>query len=147
VTYRYYLVFVLPIAALLVRDPDGPPGSGIFDRLGDRRRVIGICVSLAAVLSIVPIVLPGPRIPLPVPIHTGDLGAATGSTLVNSTTVTVAPLLWLIACVAIIVSYARRPAPEAEVDTSTTAVSGRTYTGKRVLGRGNRRSYIPEPLS
>ena len=32
-SYRYYLVFVLPVAALVVRDPDGPPGSGIFDRL------------------------------------------------------------------------------------------------------------------
>ena len=124
VTYRYYLVFVLPIAALLVRDPDGPPGSGIFDRLGDRRRVIGICVSLAAVLSMVPIVLPGPRLQLPVPIHTGDLGAATGSTLVNSTTVTVTPLLWLIACAAIIVSYARRPVSGAWTDAPTTEVSG-----------------------
>jgi len=29
----YYLVFVLPVAALVARDPDGPPGTGIFDRL------------------------------------------------------------------------------------------------------------------
>jgi hypothetical protein len=123
VTYKYYLVFVLPVAALVVRDPDGPPGSGIFDRLGDRRRAIGICVSLAAALSIAPIVLPGPQMGIPFPIHTGDLGAATGSTLINNTTMTVAPLLWLIACAAIIVSYARRPAPGAELDTSTTAVS------------------------
>ncbi len=53
--FKYYLVFALPIAALVVRDPDGPPGSGIFDRLaglGDRRRAVGICVSLAATLSI-----------------------------------------------------------------------------------------------
>ncbi len=44
VSSRYYLIFVLPIAALLARDPDGPPGSGIFDRLetlGDRRRAVG----------------------------------------------------------------------------------------------------------
>src|SRR5215217_903820 len=52
-SYRYYLVFALPVAALVARCPDGPPGSGIFDRLnilGDRRRAVGICVGVAAAL-------------------------------------------------------------------------------------------------
>ena len=53
ITFFYYLVFVLPVAALVVRDPDGPPGAGVFDQLaihGGRRRAVGICVSLAAAL-------------------------------------------------------------------------------------------------
>ena len=32
----YYLVFVLPVAALVARDPDAPPGAGIFDSLATR---------------------------------------------------------------------------------------------------------------
>ena len=35
--FHYYLVFVLPVAALIVRDPLGPPGTGIFDQCGTRR--------------------------------------------------------------------------------------------------------------
>jgi hypothetical protein len=128
VAWRYYLVFVIPVAALLVRDPAGPPGSGIFDGLGDRRRAIGLCVTLATALTIVPIVVGGQQIPVPFPIVTGDLGAPLGHTLVNNTTTMVVPLLWLIACVAVIVSYARRPAPEAETNTPSTAVSGEPTT-------------------
>jgi hypothetical protein len=92
VSNTYYLVFALPVAALVVRDPDGPPGSGVFDRLairGDRRRAVGICVTLAAALSVVQISMPYEWFP---------------------TTVVLAPTAWLIACAAIIVSYARRHA-------------------------------------
>ena len=56
-------------------DPDGPPGSGIFDRstaLGDRRRAVGICVSLAAALSIAHIALPFRPIEVPI---AGQMGA------------------------------------------------------------------------
>jgi hypothetical protein len=98
-TYHYYLVFALPVAALVARDPDGPPGSGIFDRLaalGDRRRAVGVCVSLAAALSIAHITVPGPP--------TGPKSIVTTAAL--------APDLWLIASALIIVSYARRPAPQ-----------------------------------
>jgi hypothetical protein len=114
--YRYYLVFVLPIAALVVRDPDGPPGSGIFGRLGDRRRVVGVCVSLATALSIAYVAL---AIPYEVPIagQTGDLRGGHFTYIVD-TTVSLAPLWWLIACSAIIVSYTRRPASEALMDDS-----------------------------
>jgi hypothetical protein len=113
-TYPYYLVFVLPVAALVARDPDGPPGSGIFDRLatlGDRRRAVGICVSLAAVLTIAQIVLPG----APTQV--------VGSTPVVATTAVVTPILWLVACAGIIVSYAQRPACCTSTDTVTTSTS------------------------
>ncbi|ORA15460.1 hypothetical protein BST12_21970, partial [Mycobacterium angelicum] len=107
----YYLVFVLPIAAVLVRDPDGPPGTGIFDRFtadGDRRRALGVCLSLAVALSIAHIALPSP------PIEVGDITGQFGATgsLTRSvvvTTVFLAPILWLVTCAAILVSYARRP--------------------------------------
>lgn len=121
----YYLVFALPVAALLVRDPDGPPGTGIFDRFavnGDRRRALGICLSLAVAFSIVHIALPSP------PIQVGDITGQFGATgsLTRSVVVTTVPyssILWLITCVAIIVSYARRPAPVAESDQSQVPVT------------------------
>ncbi|CAM3035589.1 hypothetical protein BST27_18420 [Mycobacterium intermedium] len=109
VSYAYYLVFVLPVAALVVRDPAGPPGMGIFDRpeiVGGRRRVVGICVTLAAVVSIAPIALPGP------PTHVqimGPTGAVWGVVALAVTTVFLAPLFWLVTCAAIVASYARRP--------------------------------------
>jgi hypothetical protein len=107
VSNAYYLVFALPVAALVVRDPDGPPGSGIFDRLatvGDRRRAAGICVSLAAALSIAPIAVPR---------------------MLPPTTTILVPTLWLLACAAIIVSYARRPAGGcAPADADTSPASG-----------------------
>jgi hypothetical protein len=114
VSYRYYLVFVLPVAALVVRDPDGPPGSGIFDRLaaiGQRRRAVGICVSLSAALSIAQIPLPGPLLQVSIAAWMGaTVGTGVSTTLVPTTTLLV-PLAWLITCAVIIVSYARRPAP------------------------------------
>jgi len=114
----YYMVFVLPIAALVARDPDGPPGSGIFDRLailGDRRRVVGVCVSLAAALSIAQIALPSPPIQAEIAGQLGVPGVI-GTTPIVPTTVGLAPLLWLITCAAIIISYARRPAPKKFAD-------------------------------
>jgi hypothetical protein len=111
-TNPYYLVFVLPVAALVARDPDGPPGTGIFDRLGTvggRRRAVGVCVSVAAALCIAQIALPGPA------TQVGQMGAGTGTAVVTST-VFLAPLLWLVACGAIIVSYARRPATAGRGD-------------------------------
>jgi hypothetical protein len=113
VSGRYYLIFVLPIAALLARDPDGPPGSGIFDRLetlGDRRRAVGVCVSLAAALTIAQIPLPSPSTYAPIPGQMGA-GGVIGATPVVATTVALAPVLWLVACAAILFSYARKPAP------------------------------------
>jgi hypothetical protein len=107
---RYYLLFVLPVAALVARNPDGPPGSGIFDRLGDRRRAVGICVSLAAALSIAQIALPTSPVQAPIAGQLGITGVV-GTTPIVVTTTVLTPLLWLIACAAIIVSYARRPAP------------------------------------
>jgi hypothetical protein len=117
-TGRYYLVFALPVAALVARDPDGPPGLGIFERLGtlgDRRRAIGIFVSLAAALTIAQIVLPGG----PTEFENGtEYG-----TWVVATTAVLAPMLWLIVCAAIIISYWRRPACFASTDGVTTSTS------------------------
>jgi hypothetical protein len=120
----YYLVFVLPVAAVVAREPDGPPGSGIFDRfaaVGDRCAV-GICVSLAAALSIAQIALPtrpGQQ------LIAGQLGVTgvVGTTPLVATTAETTPLLWLIACATIIVSYVRRPAPTHAAVTGTAAAS------------------------
>ena len=108
----YHLVFVLPVAALVARDPGGPLGTGIFDRLatqGGRRRAVGIWVSLAAALTIAQVALPGP-------IGQTDIPGHTGTRLVVGTTVFLTPFLWLIACTVIIVSYARRPTPSPGSD-------------------------------
>jgi Glycosyltransferase family 87 len=112
-TSFYYLVFVLPVAALIARDPAGPPGCGIFDRLatlGDRRRAVGICVSLATALSIAQIALPSPPSQAEIPGQLGVTGIIDTTPIVG-TTVALAPIAWLIVCAAIIVSYARKPAP------------------------------------
>jgi hypothetical protein len=141
-TNHYYLVFVLPIAALVVRDPDGPPGSGIFDRpatVGGRRRAVGVCVSLATAVSIAQIT-EGP--PLPAPIL-GQLGASgvVGTRFIAVTTVGWAPIYWLVACAVIIVSYTRRPAPSdgsdeepASGDSPDTAVGTSSPTSELMPG-------------
>jgi hypothetical protein len=121
-SWRYYLVFALPVAAVVVRDPDGPPGSGIFDRLGirgDRHRAVGICVSLAAALSIAHIALSLP--------YVGQYD----TTRFVPTTAGLAPLLWLIACATIIVSYARRPAAGTSAGSSTTVASSEPTLASR----------------
>ncbi|WP_445166421.1 glycosyltransferase family 87 protein [Mycolicibacterium sp. Dal123E01] len=106
----YYLVFVLPIAAIIVRDPDGPPGAGIFDRLtanGDRRRTVGVWVGVATALSIAQVAM---IVSKPVPVPVFGVHGQIGTTTVIPTTVAFTGILWLIACAVIIVSYARRPA-------------------------------------
>jgi hypothetical protein len=111
--FYYYLVFALPVAALVVRDPDGPPGAGIFDQLtthGDRRRAVGVWVSLAAALSIAQVALPLQPVHVPISGQLGVKGVI-GTTTVVPTTAFLAPFLWMVACAVIIVSYARRPAP------------------------------------
>jgi hypothetical protein len=117
----YYLVFALPVAALVVRDPDGPPGTGIFDRLaatGDRRRAVGVLVSFAAALSIAQVALPS------APVTAGDITGQMGTLgtvdprMVVVTTVLFASVLWLVTCAAIIVSYARRPVATAASERS-----------------------------
>lgn len=120
VAYYYYLVFVLAIAALVVRDPDGPPGSGIFDGLakesGERRPAVGFWVSVAAAVSIAQIALPGIVVNAPVFGQLGVKGNIGTIPLAYITTEIFAPILWLIAVVAIIVSYVRRPARPAGSD-------------------------------
>jgi hypothetical protein len=128
VSFRYYLVFVLPVAAMVVRDPEGPAETGIFDRLADRRRAVGVLVSLAAAFSIAHIVL---TFPLFVRAVTGPHGVielpGTSDEFVETTAV-LTPLLWLIACTAIIVSYARRPAPSEWEEAVPNPASGECTT-------------------
>ena len=124
-SYRYYLLFALPIAALVVRDPVVPPGLGIFDRLdilGDRRRALGVCLSLTAALTIAEIALPVPPIQVDIPGQLGAIGVV-GTTPVVPSTADLLPVLWLVACTAIIVSYARRPAPGASADACSASAS------------------------
>jgi len=112
-TLFYYLVCVLPVAALVARDPDGPPGAGLFDRFakhGDRRRVVGICLSVASAFTIAQFALPGPI----ANIEIKGIGIRT----LTATTTFVTPVFWLVACAAVIVSYARRPDPSAGNDRS-----------------------------
>jgi len=121
--YYYHLVFVLPIAALVVRDPDGPPGAGIFDRLaadGGRRRAVGVWVSLAAALSIAQVALPGLVVNTPIFGQLGVKGVIGTTPVAFITTEILTPFLWLIACVAIIVSYARRPDQSPDSDEEQT---------------------------
>lgn len=132
----YYLVFVLPVAALVVRDPDGQPGTGMFDRLalhGGPRRAVGIWVTLAAALSIAQVAIPGQQAPVPIWGQFGARGVV-GSTTIVLTTVPLMPILWLVACAVIIVSYARRSArsddsdqalvPEGPSDTAVSTPTG-----------------------
>jgi hypothetical protein len=68
-------------------------------------------VTLAAAFSLAHIALPSP------PVHAEIVGAVQQAgfdipdRLVVVTTALYTPLLWLLACAVIIVSYARRPAP------------------------------------
>lgn len=122
VSLPYYLVFALPVAAVVARDPQGPPGTGIFDRFaaaGGRRRAVGICVSLAAALSIAHIALPSPSMPAEIagPVRAGVTAIVQTRALVLTTS-TITPLLWLAVCAVVIVSYARRPAREGAPDTA-----------------------------
>jgi len=135
----YYLVFVLPVAALVARDPDGPPGTGIFDRpatVGGRRRAIGICVSLAVVLCISQIAVPTP------PLQIAQSGA--GSRAVVITTVFLAPLLWLVTCAVIIVAYARQPASSTRSDQWTTPKCPPDNTGGTSSHPNSSRNPHPE---
>jgi hypothetical protein len=114
----YYLVFALPIGAIIARNPTGPPGSGIFDELAagsGRRRAVGICVSLAAALTIAQTLKLGPSFPAPILGQMGATGVI-GNSMLIVTSVTWVPVLWLLACAAIVVSYARKPAPSCHTD-------------------------------
>lgn len=105
----YYLVFALPIAAVIVRDPSGPAGSGIFDRLvtaAGRRRAVSVCVSLTTALTIAQIALPHP--PLQMLLYQRGHDAIPDAMVF--TTEMFAPILWLFTIAVVIVSYWRRPA-------------------------------------
>ncbi|OBH58709.1 glycosyltransferase 87 family protein [Mycobacterium sp. E2479] len=118
VAMLYSLVFVLPVAALVVRDPDGSPAEGIFDRLAlrdTRRRAVGRCITWAVALSIAQVAILGQPVQEPIWGQWGARGVV-GTTSVVLTTAPLTPILWMIACLAILVSYARRPTPLPDDD-------------------------------
>ena len=122
VSMSYYFVFALPIAALLVRDPDGSPGSGIFDRLatvGGSHRTVGIWLSLSTALTIATIALPSP--PMTVLLYRKDGPPIQELTVL--TTATLMPMLWLVTLAIILVTYARRPAADESTDAAVASVS------------------------
>ncbi|AYE95608.1 hypothetical protein C0J29_13195 [Mycobacterium paragordonae] len=117
----YYLVFVLPVAAVVVRDPDGAPGRGIFDRaetVGIGRRVVGVCVSIATALSIA-------QIPLPTATRRVVQSGTDVVLILVDSTMSLAPSLWLIALVSIFVSYVRRPVTAGSVAERSQPVASR----------------------
>ena len=125
--YYYYLVFVLPIAALLVRDPESPPGVGLFERLrtdGSSRPAVGFWVSIATALSIAQIAIPGLVVNAPIFGQNGERGIIGHTPVEFVTTVIFTPFLWLIACAAIIVSYAKRPAESTDTEELPPAEDG-----------------------
>jgi hypothetical protein len=77
---------------------------------------------VAAALSIAQIPLPIPPIEVVIAGQMGVTGIV-GTTPLVGTTVGLTPLLWLIACAVIIVSYTRKPAPGSLTGTSTTSAS------------------------
>jgi hypothetical protein len=79
-------------------------------------------VSLAAALSIAQIALPVRPILTGIAGQMGAVGIVGYAPVLNTTSEPV-PLLWLIACAAIIVSYARRPAPCIWADACTASAS------------------------
>lgn len=124
ISNRYYLVFVLPIAALVVRDPDGAPGTGLFDGFRDRgiyRRSVARCVSVGAALTIAQIPVPGP----PTKYETPQLDGKFTTTEFVTTTAHLASTIWLVTCIVIIVAYWRRPAPEDPVEATKESVAQR----------------------
>jgi len=120
VSGRYYLVFALAVAALIVRDPEGAPGVGIFDQLshlGDRRRWVGVWLALACAVSIAQIALPG------------GPGETQGNTPIVATTAIFAPILWLVTCGAILLSYARRPTRHVDARSRPSSAPPGTRVG------------------
>lgn len=106
-TVRYYLVFALPIAALIIRDPNGDGDAGIFDKCLDGGRKIGKLLSVATAATIAQIPLPFPPAVRAISNSSGVMEfQGTGPGYVETTTV-LTPLLWLAACITMLTFYAR----------------------------------------
>lgn len=115
VSNRYYLIFALPIAALVARDPGGAPGTGLFDRfqkLDIYRRNVGRWVSISAALSIAQIAIPAPSSTYGTP----QLDGTFASIHFVPSTAMLTPMLWLVTCIIIIVTYWRHPVPDDHIE-------------------------------
>lgn len=105
VSHNYYLIFAIPIAALIMRDPQGFPGSGSLDTISKSHRIAVFLISISTSASIAQIPLP---LPVAVKAYTagGKLYPIDGAGPLNvETTAVLTPLLWLATCLAIIVSF------------------------------------------
>lgn len=134
-TVNYYLVFAIPVAALIVRDPQAPPGIGALDASGELHRVAVFLISFSTSASIA-------QIPLPVPVgvrawiieNTIYPIDGAGPQYVETTAV-LTPLLWLATCLAIIVSYGLATVREPSTPRTCSAAksvlrkNGLTYCG------------------
>lgn len=110
VSNRYYLVFAIPIAAVVARAPDDKHGVGLFEQmqnLGTYRRGAAITVTIAAALTIAQVAIPGPSFAVPQP---GVNGTIIGYTDIVISTAHLTSLLWLIACATVLFSYVRHSA-------------------------------------
>ncbi|WP_158220783.1 glycosyltransferase family 87 protein [Mycobacterium lehmannii] len=122
--YYYYLVLVLPIAALIVRDPKASAESGIFDSLAVRdrpRRVVGTALALATALSIAQFAIPGIVVDAPIFGQLGARGVVGSTPIAYVTSVIFVPFLWLSAIIALVVSFSRQPVRHHESEDGPLA--------------------------
>jgi len=100
VSWSYYLVFALPVAAILLRDPVGAPQRdrwlGVLDgeNMSAAKRVASALVVLATAMALSRVLLPT-SIPVPGSSRTDLLG----------TSAEIVPLLWIAAALAVVIAW------------------------------------------
>ena len=101
VTWSYYLVFCLPVAAIILRDPTDPAPDrhqwrGTLDVISERVRVsvATALLALAVAASLMPLILPRT-------LHVVVIGTA-GRDDILATTGALVPVLWIAASIAVL---------------------------------------------
>lgn len=123
IAVHYYLVFALPVAAVILRDPKGPVGSGVFDRVRSPRKAVAMWTSFATAICVALVPLPVPPVITSVSWQHGVFQPQGTEGGFVETTAAFAPVAWIVAIIAILVSYSRRaaysPRACAERETET----------------------------